>query len=63
MDIWRRDKPETYNVKMLLRILRQLGLRDMEQWIELMTGRRYGSEGRMKERTQQLYTETKESNG
>jgi hypothetical protein len=41
LDLWKRDWPDTYTVRTLLIVLRQLGLRDMEQWIRLMAGRRY----------------------
>ena len=41
LNMWRKDQPETYNVKTLLIVLRLLGLRDMEQWIQMLTSRRY----------------------
>ena len=44
LNIWREQQPGTYNVKTLLRVLRQLELRQMKQWIELLMTRSYSDE-------------------
>ena len=44
LNIWREQQPGAYNVKTLLRVLRQLELRQMKQWIELLMTRSYSDE-------------------